>query len=118
MTEGEEIPERAKRRTVGPIEKAVKADLKLIDLKQPGKGSLAQLALLAARRLDALGDGAAMSTAAQYSRELRSTMVALTGGDDDDKKRILAEFARQLAAPVRDAAQPGAGDAGPEGGAG
>jgi len=100
------------------MERAVRKDLKLVDLAGPGKATLAELAKATARRLDALGDTAGLTTAAQLSRELRSTMVALTGGSDDERAKLLAEFARQLATPVGNPAVPGEGDAGPEGGAG
>jgi TPP-dependent trihydroxycyclohexane-1,2-dione (THcHDO) dehydratase len=104
----------AERRKIGPVERAVRRDLKALDIP-PGREVLEQLAYMLARALDARDvekGGAAMTT--QLARELRTTMVTLTGGiDNDDAAAALRAFTASLSTPVGDTADPGKGDAGP-----
>jgi hypothetical protein len=66
---------------VGPLERAVRADLEALALVSPTAGSMEQLAYNLARKLD---DGAGMATAA-VAKELRETLAAMAeeAGDDD-----------------------------------
>ena len=110
---------KAERRRAGPVELAVRKDLRAFEIPA-GRAVLAQNALLLARALDGRDPATSgVAAMAQLTRELRATMIALTGGiDDDDKAKALAEFVARLSTPelppqVRDAQDPGPADARP-----
>lgn len=88
----------------GPVERKVRADVDALITGHPMGEGLAELAFTLARTLD---DGAGLAVAA-VSRELRATLNDLAGMvlDDDD------DLEAQLSTPVRDAEDPGEGDAG------
>ncbi len=85
---------RAPRRKLGPVEKAVRKDLRSWDASA-GDGMPA-VAVVLARQLD---DGAGLATAA-VARELRACLETLrpqeTTSDDE-----FAQFLADLSAPVR-----------------
>ncbi len=78
------------------VEAAVRQDLAGVDCTSPVHASLVALAISAARKLD---EGAGLAHAV-VSRELRTTLEALTegGGDDDDDG--FAALVSGLSAPV------------------
>lgn len=80
--------------SAGPMEKAVRATLKAleVDATQDARG---RLAIVLAVTLDA---GAGMATAA-VSRELRATLTELESRDGGDTDGF-ADLLRQLSAPV------------------
>ena len=94
------------RRVQGPVEKAVRADLKQLDTEGGGvQRSLAQTAYgLAARFDEARGSATASMAAAALAKELRATLETLAGvGDDSDRT---AEILAQLSAPMGDTEEP------------
>lgn len=91
----------------GPVETKVRADVDALVSSHPMGEALAELAFTLARTLD---QGAGMAVAA-VGRELRATLAELAGmgvSDDDDLED-------RLSAPVRNAEDPGAADAGSSG---
>lgn len=102
MSDGARVP--------GPVEAAVAADIRDLGALAGGvRRSLAQVALFLARAIDARGEDAGPTTTAQLARELRSTLVALTWGDDDDDDGFGA-VAAALSPELGYAAESGAGD--------
>ena len=80
--------------TQGPLQKAIRATLRQLEVS-PVTDARARLAVILAATLDA----DAGTATASVSRELRATLSELEGrndGDSDDFSRILAE----LSAPV------------------
>lgn len=117
-------PAKTPRRRTGPVEVATKADLVALGLMaargtarveaskdRPGRGTLAALALVLARNVDASEHP---PTIAKLVSELRAVLGVLAkeggGGDDDDADA----FGRRMGAPVGDTTDPGTGDPRPE----
>jgi hypothetical protein len=94
----------AARRRVGPVERKVRADVNALITTHPMGEALAEMAFSLAKTLD---DGAGLAVAA-VNRELRANLVELArmGVSDDD------DLEDRLSTPVRDAEDPGAGNAG------
>jgi hypothetical protein len=84
-------------------------------LKGGARASLAAMALWLAEVIDKRGGEAGPTTSARLAQELRATLVALTTEKSDDVNAV-QRFLDMVSTPVRDAADPGAPNAGPEGG--
>lgn len=91
--------------TAGRVEARARADVAALVTAHPMGESLAELAYWLARQLD-MGPG---KEGPGYALQLRMTLVELArlGVESDD------DFEAGLSAPVRDAPDPGAADAGP-----
>lgn len=84
-------------------------------LKGGARASLAAMALWLAEVIDKRGGEAGPTTSARLAQELRATLVALTTEKSDDVNAV-QQFLDMVSTPVRDTADTGAADAGPEGG--
>jgi hypothetical protein len=89
----------------GPVEAKVRQDVTALISAHPMGEALAEMAFTLARTLD---EGAGLATAA-VNRELRANLMELArlGVPDDDD-----DLEDRLSSPVRDAENPGPGDAG------
>jgi hypothetical protein len=90
---------RARAAAPGPLERAVRADVRAKPSTSPVAASLRQVAYSLARQLDA---GAGMAAAA-IAKELRATLDQLTRTDDDSDDE-LEQLISRLSAPMGDAA--------------
>lgn len=79
---------------MGPVEKAVRADVGALISAHPMGEALAEMSFNLARYLD---DGAGLATAA-VNRELRANLIELSGMSDADVDDLDAE----LSSAVRD----------------
>ncbi len=91
----------------GPVERAVRADLRQLAAENVGvQRSLSQMAYALAAGVDdarSRGTAAALVAAAALAKELRATLEVLTGVRDDDGRT--AEILAQLSTPLGDSAQ-------------
>lgn len=110
MTTRKGRPLAAVKPKYGPVETKVRADVAALMTAHPMGEGLAELAYTLAHTMDA---GAGLAVAA-VSRELRACLNDLAGMVVDADDNLSA----RLSAPVRDAPDPGAGDARPGPGGG
>lgn len=99
----------------GPVETAVRRDVAALgELKGEFARTTVQVAMVLARAVDDSGaDGPA--AAVNWARELRMTLDQLRR---DARERDDGDEDGAISTPVWDAPEPGAADAGPEGGGG
>lgn len=117
-------PDATQSDICGSVETSVRRDLaRLGELDDGARGSLAAMALRLAQAYDRY-DGADMAKLARLNQELRQTLAAVVevrndgDGDEDAAALSTPEWAPDVPAAVRDAAEPGAADVGRPGGGG